>query len=62
MPASTMYFLDPDVMELAVHSQRNLVRLSKRDSFNQDAQIEYLAWMGNLTAKNFRRLGVLNND
>jgi hypothetical protein len=61
MPASTMYFVDPDVMELAVHSQRNLVRLAKRDSFNQDAQIEYLAWMGALTAKNFRRLGVLNN-
>lgn len=62
MPASTMYFLDPEVLELVVHSSRNLVRLPKRESFNQDAQIEYLAWMGNLTAKNFRRLGVLNND
>ncbi len=62
MPASTMYWLDPDVLELCPHSSRNLVRLPKRDSFNQDAQIEYLAWMGNLTAKNFRRLGVLNND
>ncbi len=62
MPASTMYFIDPDVLELNPHSQRNLVRLPKRDSFNQDAQIEYLAWMGALTCKNFRRLGVLNND
>lgn len=62
MPASTMYFLDPEVLELNPHSNRNLVRLPKRESFNQDAQIEYLAWMGNLTAKNFRRLGVLNND
>jgi hypothetical protein len=60
MPASTMFFLDPEVLELVVHSNRNLVRLPKRDSFNQDAQIEYLAWMGNLTAKNFRRLGQLN--
>jgi hypothetical protein len=62
MPANTMYFLDPEVLELVYHSSRNLVRLPKRESFNQDAQIEYLAWMGNLTAKNLRRLGVLNND
>jgi len=61
MPASTMFFVDPEVIELAVHSQRDLVRLSKRDSFNQDAQIEYLAWMGALCGKNFRRLGILNN-
>lgn len=61
MPASTMYFLDPEVLELVSHSQRNLVRLDQRNSFNQDTQIEYLAWMGNLVAKNFRRLGTLNN-
>ncbi len=62
MPSSTMYFLDPEVLELNPHADRNLVRLPKRESFNQDASIEYLAWMGALTAKNFRRLGVLNND
>lgn len=62
MPGSTMYFLDSEVLELVHHTSRNLVRLPKRDSFNQDSQIEYLAWMGNLVAKNFRRLGVLNND
>ena len=62
MPSATQYWLDPEVLELNPHSDRNLVRLPKRESFNQDAQIEYLAWMGALTAKNFRRLGVLNND
>jgi hypothetical protein len=62
MPANTMYFLDPEVLELVYHSQRNLARLPKRDSFNQDAQIEYLASMCNLVGKNYRRLGVLNND
>ena len=62
MPASTMYFIDPDVVELVSHSDRNLVRLPKRDSFNQDSQIEYLGWMGNLVAKNFRRLGTLNGN
>lgn len=62
MPASTMYFIDPEVLELRPHSSRNLVRLPKRESWNQDAQIEYLAWMGALVGKNYRRLGVLNND
>lgn len=62
MQANTMYFIDPEVLELNPHADRNLVRLPKRESFNQDSQIEYLAWMGNLTCKNFRRLGCLNND
>jgi hypothetical protein len=62
MPANTQYWLDPEVLELRYYEGRNLTRLPKRDSFNQDSSIEYLAWMGNLTAKNFRRLGVLNND
>lgn len=62
MPTATQYWLDPEVLELRYYAGRNLTRLPKRESFNQDASIEYLAWMGNLTAKNFRRLGVLNND
>lgn len=62
MPSTTMYFIDPEVVELCPHADRNLVRLPKRESFNQDASIEYLAWMGALCVKNFRRLGVLNND
>lgn len=62
MPGTTQYWLDPEVLELRYYAGRNLTRLPKRESFNQDASIEYLAWMGNLTAKNFRRLGVLNND
>ena len=62
MPASTMYFVDPEVLELRYYEGRNLVRLPRRDSWNQDSFIEYLAWMGALCAKNFKRLGVLNND
>jgi hypothetical protein len=61
MPASTQYWIDPEVLELCYYNGRNLTRLDTRYSYNQDAQIEYLAWMGNLTAKNFRRLGTLNN-
>ena len=62
MPSTTQYWLDPEVLELRYYEGRNLTRLDKRNSYNQDSSIEYLAWMGNLTAKNFRRLGVLNND
>lgn len=62
MPANTMYFIDPEVLELNPHADRQLVRLPKRYSFNQDAEIEYLAWCGNLTCKNFLRLGTLNNN
>lgn len=62
MPASTMYFIDSDCLELVSHSKRDLVQLPTRQSFNQDAQISYLAWCGNLVCNNFSRLGVLNND
>ncbi len=62
MPTSTQYWIDPEVLSLMPHSSRNLARLPKRESFNQDAQIEYLASMVAFGAKNYRRLGVLNND
>ena len=62
MPTYTQYWIDPEVLSLMPHSSRNLARLPKRDSFNQDAQIEYLATMVAFGAKNYKRLGVLNND
>lgn len=62
MPSNHMYFIDPDVIELISHTDRNLVQLPKRDSYNQDQSISYLGWMGALCVKNFLRLGVLNNN
>ena len=62
MPSTTQYWIDPEVLSLMPHSSRNLARLPKRDSYNQDAQIEYLATMIAFGAKNYKRLGVLNND
>lgn len=61
MPSNTQYWIDPEVIELRYYQGRNLTKLPTRMSFNQDAQIEYLVWMGALTVKNFRRLGNLNN-
>lgn len=62
MPANTMYFIDPECLVLCPHKDRNLVRLPRRESFNQDSFIEYMAWCGNLCIKNARRLGTLNNN
>lgn len=61
MPANTMYFIDPEVLTLCPHADRELVRLPKRYSTNQDAELEVLAWCGAFGAKNFQRLGTLNN-
>lgn len=62
MPDTTMWFVDPDCVELHIYRARNFTRLPRRDSFSQDAFIEYIAWMGNLCANNVRKLVVLNND
>lgn len=62
MPTATQYWIDPECVDLVAHSQRNLVQLPRRESFNQDSFISYLAWMGNLVVNNYSRLGVLNND
>lgn len=62
MPSTTQYWIDPDVMDLITHKDRNLTQLPMRDSFNQDLAITFLASMFTLGVKNFRRLGTLNNN
>lgn len=51
MPVKTMYFLNTKYIFYRPHSQRNMVSLnpSKRYSVNQDAEVQILAWAGNLT-------------
>jgi hypothetical protein len=50
-PASTGFFLNTKYMKWRPHAQRNMVPLSpnKRYSINQDAEVQILAWAGNLT-------------
>ena len=50
-PAGTAFFLDTDYLFYRPHSARNMVPLSpnKRYSTNQDAEVQILAWAGNLT-------------
>ena len=47
----TMYFLNTDYIHYRPHANRNMVPLSpnRRYSTNQDAEVQILAWAGNLT-------------
>ena len=48
----TAYFLNTDYIHYRPHAKRNMVSLSpnKRYSTNQDAEVQILAWAGNLTS------------
>lgn len=48
---NTMYYLNTRYLHFKPHKERNFVPLSptRRASFNQDAEAQILAWMGNLT-------------
>ena len=50
-PASTGFFLNTKYLKWRPHSQRNMVPLSpnRRYAINQDAEVQILAWAGNLT-------------
>jgi hypothetical protein len=52
--ANTAYFLNTKYLFFRPHSQRNFVSLSpnKRYSINQDAEVQILAWAGNMTCSN----------
>jgi hypothetical protein len=50
-PAGTMFSLNTDYIHYRPHSARNMVPLSpnRRYATNQDAEVQILAWAGNLT-------------
>ena len=50
-PAKTTFFLNTKYLFLRPHSARDMVPLSpnKRYAINQDAEVQILAWAGNLT-------------
>jgi hypothetical protein len=59
--AGTMYFLNTDYLFYRPHAQRNMVPLSpnRRYATNQDAEVQILAWAGNLTSSGSRYQGRL---
>lgn len=50
-PAGTAFFLNTDFLHYRPHSARNMVPLSpnRRYATNQDAEVQIMAWAGNLT-------------
>lgn len=61
-PAGTAFFLNTKYLKYRPHSARNFVSLSpnKRYSINQDAEVQILAWAGNLTCSGAQFQGRLD--
>jgi hypothetical protein len=62
--AQDMYFLNTTYLHWRPHSARNMVPLdpSKRSPHNQDAVVQILAFMGNLTCSGAKFQGRLKGD
>jgi hypothetical protein len=63
-PAKTMFFLNTKYIFLRPHSARNMVPLSpnRRYAINQDAEVQILAWAGNLTTSGAQFQGRLESS
>ena len=61
-PTGTAFFLNTDYLHYRPHSGRNMVPLApnKRYSTNQDAEVQILAWAGNLTCSGAQFQGRLD--
>lgn len=62
--AEDMYFLNTKYLHYRPHASRNMVPLSpnKRYAINQDAEVQILAWAGNLTCSGAKFQGRLKGD
>ena len=58
----TAYFLNTNYLHYRPHSARNMVPLSpnRRYATNQDAEVQIIAWAGNLTSSGSQFQGRLN--
>lgn len=63
-PAGTAFFLNTDYIHFRPHSARNMVPLSpnRRYATNQDAEVQILAWAGNLTMSGSQFQGRFDNN
>jgi hypothetical protein len=62
-PASTGFMLNTKYIKWRPHAQRNMVPLSpnRRYAINQDAEVQILAWAGNLTSSGAQFQGRIQN-
>ena len=63
-PANTAFFLNTNYIHWRPHADRNMVPLSpnKRYAVNQDAEVQILAWAGNLTTSGRKFQGRWDNN
>jgi hypothetical protein len=63
LSTGTMYFLNTNYLFYRPHAQRNMVPLSpnKRYAVNQDAEVQILAWAGNMTCSGLQFQGRIGN-
>ena len=63
-PANTGFFLNTKYLKWRPHAQRNMVPLSpnRRYAINQDAEVQILAWAGNLTCSGAQFQGRIFQD
>lgn len=59
IPASHMYFLNTDYIELVAHKDANLTVMDEMKPYNQDAAVVPILWMGNMACSNRSLQGVL---
>lgn len=58
-PANHMYFLNTDYLFWQPHRDRNMVPIENVRSINQDATVQLIIWMGNMTVSNAELQGVI---
>lgn len=60
-PANRMYFVNPKYLWLRPHKDRNMVPLNpnKRVPLNQDAEVQLIAFAGNMTSNGLQFQGIL---
>lgn len=58
-PTNHMYFLNTNYIFWRPHRDRNMVPLDTVNSINQDASVQLIVWMGNMTASNCQLQGVM---
>ncbi|MEE9510307.1 MAG: phage major capsid protein [Candidatus Bathyarchaeia archaeon] len=61
IPTNHMYFLNTEFLSLDVHEDANFTPRGGKESFNQDATLVPVIFMGNLTCSNRERQGVLTD-
>lgn len=59
IPASHMYFLNTNYMELVVHSDADLEIMDEMRPVNQDGQVIPILWMGNVSCSNRKLQAVI---